>query len=139
MPRARLCHPGDGVATIAPAHYAGDDMHDEQAWALEERLWLEGSSVYDGLLDPECIMVFPGVGVMRAAGILRGLRDAPRWLSVEMTDRAIGRPSDSLVVLGYTAEGRRAGAAPYRCCCSSTYRVDRGTWKLVQHQQTLHG
>ncbi len=114
-------------------------MDDVQAWALEERLWLEGSSVYDGLLDPECIMAFPGTGVMRAADILDSLKGAPRWASVEMTGRAIGRPSDAVLVLGYTAEGRRDGAAPYRCLCTSTYHRDGGTWRLIQHQQTLAG
>ena len=53
-----------------------------------------------------------------------------------MTGRAVGRAGDGVVVLGYTAEGRREGAAPYRCHCTSTYRADGGAWKLVQHQQT---
>jgi len=114
-------------------------MDDEQAWELEERFWLEESSVYDGLLDPECLMAFPGMGVMRAADILGSLKNAPRWASVEMTDRAIGRSSDAAVVLGYSAEGRCDGAAPYRCFCTSTYRADGGAWKLIQHQQTLSG
>ncbi len=39
-------------------------MDDTQAWAVEERFWLEGSSIYDDLLDPECLMAFPGMGVM---------------------------------------------------------------------------
>ncbi len=110
-----------------------------QVWALEERFWLEGASVYDGLLDPECLMAFPGMGVMRAADILESLKGAPRWASVEMTARAIGRPSDAIIVLGYTAEGRRDGAESYRCFCTSTYRMDGSTWRLVQHQQTLSG
>lgn len=114
-------------------------MGDEQAWVLEERFWLEGSSVYDGMLDPECLMAFPNMGVMRAADILGTLKNAPRWASVEMSDRVIGRPSDAVVVLGYSAEGQRDGAAPYRCFCTSTYRADDGAWKLVQHQQTLTG
>ncbi len=114
-------------------------MDDTQAWAFEERFWLEGSSIYDGLLDPECLMAFPGMGVMRAADILESLKGAPRWASVEMTGRTVGRPGDALIVLGYTAEGRRNGAAPYRSFCTSTYRTDGGTWRLVQHQQTLAG
>ncbi len=112
-------------------------MEDAAAWALEERFWLEGSAVYEELLDRACLMAFPGVGVMRAADILESLKGAPSWASVEMTNRAIGRAGDSVIVLGYTAEGRREGAAPYRCFCTSTYRADGGTWKLVQHQQTM--
>jgi hypothetical protein len=114
-------------------------MTDEQAWALEERFWLEGSSVYDGLLDPACLMAFPGIGIMRAGDILDSVKDAPRWASVEITNRAIGHAGDGVIVLGYIAEGHREGADPYRAFCTSTYRADRDTWKLVQHQQTLAG
>lgn len=113
------------------------DVDEDAAWELEERFWLEGSSIYDDLLDNECLMAFPGMGVMRAADILDSLRDTPRWRSVQMTSRATGRPDETVLVLGYTAEGRRDGAEPYRCFCTSTYRRDRGDWKLVQHQQTL--
>ncbi len=66
-------------------------MTDEQAWSLEERLWLEGPGVYDDLLDPECLTAFPGMDVTRASAVLDSLRDAPRWTAVEMTDRAVGR------------------------------------------------
>ena len=114
-------------------------MNDEQAWALEERFWLEGSSVYDGLLDPACLMAFPGMGVMRAADILDSLKNAPRWASVDMTNRTVSRAGTAVIVLGYSAEGRREGAEPYRAFCTSTYWSDGGTWKLVQHQQTLIG
>jgi hypothetical protein len=109
-------------------------MDDAQAWATERRLWLKGTSVFGDLLDPECLMAFPGMGVMRAADVLRSLEGAPRWKSVEMTDRAIGRPGDS--VLGYAAVGHRDGMPPYRCLCTSTYRRGDGAWKLIQHQQT---
>ena len=74
-------------------------MDDAAAWTLERRFWLEGSSVYDTLLDPECLMAFPGMGVMRAADILDSLKEAPRWSSVEMTGRTVGRPSDAVLVL----------------------------------------
>ena len=72
-------------------------------------------------------MAFPGLSVPRAADIFESLRGAPRRASVETTDRAIGRPSDAVVVLGYTAEGCRDGAASYRCLCTSTYRADGGS------------
>lgn len=114
-------------------------MDDEAAWALEERFWLEGSSVYDDLVDPACLMAFPGMGVMRAAEVLDSLDSAPRWASVEMTGRAVGRAGEDVIVLGYTAEGRRDGAEPYRCFCTSTYRADGERWRLAQHQQTVAG
>jgi hypothetical protein len=115
------------------------DVDNEAAWVLEERFWLEGSTIYDTLLDPECLMAFPSLGVMRAGDVLDSLKGAPRWASVEMTVRTTGRPSDAVLVLGYKAEGQRDGAEPYLALafCTSTYRQDQGTWKLVQHQQTL--
>ena len=64
-------------------------MDDAAAWALAERFWLEGSSVYDTLLGPECLMAFSGIGVMRAANVLDSLKGAPRWASVEMTSRTM--------------------------------------------------
>jgi hypothetical protein len=111
-------------------------MTDDDAWALEERFWLEGSTVYGAHLDPECLMAFPGIGVLRSADIIAGMKGAPRWESVNMTDRHVGRPGTNLLVLGYTGEGHRSGAEPYRFFCTSTYRFDAGAWKLFQHQQT---
>jgi hypothetical protein len=114
-------------------------MDDSAAWILEERLWLEGSSIYEDVLDPACLMAFPGMGVMRAAAILDSLKDAPRWQSVAITDRTVGRAGTAVIVLGYTAEGHRKSGEIYRCFCTSTYRNDAGTWRLVQHQQTMAG
>jgi hypothetical protein len=111
-------------------------MDDSAAWTLEKRLWLEGPSIYRDVLDPACVMVFPGMGVMRAATILDSLKDAPRWQSVAITDRTIGRAGNAVIVLGYRAEGSRESGEAYRCFCTSTYRNDAGAWKLVQHQQT---
>lgn len=114
-------------------------MDDRQIWTLEERLWLEGSGIYDALLDPACLMAFPGMGVMRAADVLDSLKSAPRWASVVMSDRTVGWAGDNVLVLGYAAEGRRDGVAPYRCFCTPTCRRDGGGWRLVQHQQTMAG
>ena len=114
-------------------------MTDEEAWALEERFWLEGSSVYGAHLDPACLMAFPGIGVLRATDILDSLKRASRWESVDIIDRRISRPGAGLIVLGYAGEGHRYGAEIYRCFCTSTHRFDAGVWKLIQHQQTPAG
>jgi len=112
-------------------------MDDADAWRTEERFWLEGPSVYEEQLDAACLMVFPGFGVMRSAEILDSLKSAPRWMAVTMTDRVLARPGAGILVLGYRAEGRREGQEPYRCYCTSTYRREARSWKLIQHQQTL--
>lgn len=91
---------------------------------------IEGASIYDDLLDLACLMAFPGTGVLSATDVLDSLKQAPRWASVDMTGRSIGRASEAVIVLGYTAEGKRDGAQPYRCFCTSTYRPDGQRWKL---------
>jgi hypothetical protein len=112
-------------------------MTEEDIWKLEERFWLEGSSVYDAHLDSACVMAFPGIGVMTGSGVMESLKNAPRWASVHMSERVAARAWSSVIVLGYKAEGRRPGAEPYLVFCTSTYRADGSTWRLVQHQQTL--
>jgi hypothetical protein len=112
-------------------------MTDEQVWRLEERLWLEGASFYEEVLDAACLMAFPGIGVLRIADILDIVKAAQRWESVTMTHRALSRAGDGVIVLGYAAEGHRPDAEHYHCFCTSTYRYDGGRLRLVQHQQTL--
>ena len=114
-------------------------MNTAELWNLEHRLWLEGTSVYEAHMHPACVMAFPGMGILQASEVLRGLEGAPRWEGVEITERVTGEGRDGVVVLGYRAVGRRAGAEPYAAFCTSTYVVDDGTWKLLQHQQTLAG
>lgn len=105
------------------------------AGALEERFWIEGDSVSDPQLDPECIMAFPRIGVLRSADLRDSIDAAPRWASLVMADRHLGR-AGGLLVLGYIAEATREGTAPYRVICTSTCRPDGAGWKLVQRQQT---
>lgn len=115
-------------------------MDDAMAWALEHRLWLEGKAAYGSLLDPACLMAFPGGALLDARDVLKRLPQAPRWSSVTVSERRIGRPAVDVIVLAYKAEGRRAEgeqAEPYRCVCTSTYRHDGNRWRLVRHQQTL--
>ena len=113
-------------------------MTDEEAWRAEERFWTGGEDHYSEALDPECVMAFPApAGIMRGgAAIARSLAGVPRWASVEMAERHVGRPTADLLVLAYRARGSRDGAAPYGAYCTSTYRDDGYRWRLVQHQQT---
>lgn len=112
-------------------------MDDAAVWAQEERFWTAGEDHYAGVLDPDCLMAFPApAGLMAGAEIAPSLAAAPRWASVEMTERRIARPGTGLLVLGYRALGRRDGAAPYEAYCTSCYRDAGGGWRLIQHQQT---
>jgi hypothetical protein len=112
-------------------------MNEEWIWSLEERFWIAGESHYRSALDPECIMGFPApVGIMKGNAILQSLAQAPRWSSVEISERHIVRPTSDLIALGYRARGNRTGAEPYEALCTSSYRATAGGWKLFQHHQT---
>ena len=111
-------------------------MTEDEAFDLERRLWLGGPDLYDDMLDQGCLMAFAGVGILDRTRILQTLRDMPRWSDVTMRERHFTRPDERLSVLGYKAEARRAGEAPYTALCLSTYRRTPGGWRLLQHQQT---
>lgn len=111
---------------------------DVDIWKLEERLWREGASVYDALVSADCLMAFPGVGILRgAATIARSLEGTPRWTEVAMHDRALSHPAADLLVLAYRAEARRPGLDRYVAWCTSTWHERDGGWQLVQHQHSL--
>ena len=110
-------------------------MSDETLWRVEEAFWTGGDEAYRDL-DPACLMVFPGVGILDAGAARDGLKQEPRWTGVTMTDQRLGRPADGLATLTYRARGERAGSAPYEAWCSSSYRREGQGWRLFQHQQT---
>lgn len=113
-------------------------MTDEEAWRAEERFWTGGQDHHRDALDPECVMAFPApAGIVAGPAIAESLAGAPRWSSVEMAERRVGRPSADLLVFAYRARGLRDGsAAPYGAYCTSTYCRNGGGWRLIQHQQT---
>jgi len=112
-------------------------MNEDAAWSQEERFWLGSADDNEAVLSPECVMAFASpVGILRGAAIVESLRSAPRWASVDMSERVIGRPDQATLVLAYRAGGTREGADPYRAYCTSTYRRIGTEWLLVQHQQT---
>jgi len=76
------------------------------------------------------------VGIMKGNAILQSLAQAPRWSSVEISERHVVRPTSDLIALGYRARGNRTGAEPYEALCTSSYRATAGGWKLFQHHQT---
>ncbi len=111
----------------------------DDLWQMEGRLWTEGASYYRDRLDPGCLMVFAGIGVLSGAdGIVATVTGPARWARVAMTGRHTAA-SDGLAVLAYSALAERDGAAPYAALCSSTWVRRNGDWRLVQHQQTPTG
>jgi uncharacterized protein YchJ len=111
-------------------------MADGNLWKTEERLWTGGVEVYEERLDADCIMAFPPpAGIMRREAILASIATATRWTAIEMNDRQLSRPRESLAVLGYRARAKR-GEDAYEAMCTSVYVARDGRWRMVQHQQT---
>lgn len=111
----------------------------QDLWTAERRFWLDGPDFYEERMAPEARMVFPPpVGILKGEAILAGLKQGPRWQSVDMDERSETVSGDT-VVLAYRASGRRSDAEPYAALCSSTYVKVDGAWKLLFHQQTPAG
>lgn len=111
----------------------------EEHWDAEKRFWLDGPDFYKDRMAPAALMVFPApVGLLEGKAIVDGLRQGPRWQSVDFSETAEAALGDT-VVLAYRATGRRQGAEPYTALCSSTYVRTEGGWKLLSHQQTPAG
>lgn len=104
-------------------------------WTLETALWTGGLPELRNLMDPSCLMVLPGPGLLQGEAILAALEAAPRWRELDMAGRHLAE-TDGLCILGYIATASREGAAPWRATCSSTWARRETDWKLLQHHQT---
>jgi hypothetical protein len=111
-------------------------MDFEQLWKMEESFWLDGPEFYESSLASNARMVFPApVGILAGEEIVEGLRQAPRWESVEFESKTDVRLGET-AVLAYKATGKRDGEDPYSVFCASTYVRESSKWMLLAHQQT---
>ena len=105
-------------------------------WSIEKALWLGGANAYEQHMAPECIMVFPApAGIMTGPDILKAVRQAPRWDSVEFDQQHTSILGTNACLLAYVGRGLR-GTDTYEAFCSSSYRRRPQGWAIVQHQQT---
>jgi len=113
-------------------------MDDERIWSSEESLWSGGAERYRALVDEECLMVLPKLPfVMRGEQAIAALSNTPRWSRVVLSERAVSRPQEGLIVIAYKAHAESEGKPPYEAHCTSTYRrLGHEEWRVVQHQQT---
>ena len=107
-------------------------------WEAEELLWTGGTDAFRNRMAEGCLMVFPGMGVLKWDAVLDALSAAPRWSQVAMTERH-EEASDGVTVLAYRARGLRDGDEPYDAYCSSTWVQVGGQWRIAQHHQTPLG
>lgn len=62
-------------------------MNAETLWNMEQSFWLDGVDFYESSVAPEARMVFQSpVGILAGEQIVEGLRQAPRWSSVDFHD-----------------------------------------------------
>jgi len=113
-------------------------MDDERIWKFEHSLWVASPDEYRAKVDDECQMVLPRPPYVLSGGeAIQGVIDTPQWDEVELTERRVSRPQEGLIVIGYQASAKGAGAQPYVAWCTSTYRrLEHEHWTVVQHQQT---
>lgn len=111
-------------------------MSDGGIWKVETGFWLDGPKFYDEHMISAAQMVFPDpVGILKGREILNGLKEAPRWASVEMVEKS-KLSLEGTLVLAYRATGKREGETSYVALCSSTYVHRDEVWNLISHQQT---
>lgn len=107
----------------------------DELWTIEQALWTDGTAAYERVLDANCVMALPGMGLMDRDMVLRSLDGAPRWDAVAMDDKKVIR-ADGVVIIAYQATGRRGDTPPYRASCISSYRLEGDRWHMLSHQQT---
>ncbi|CUH49181.1 hypothetical protein [Ruegeria atlantica] len=106
---------------------------EDQLWATEERLWLNGFDSAHSEISEDAVMIFP-----YPAKIQRGTAGAQGkagWRTVLMSDRHFNQKGE-IAVLAYQVSAERPNAPIFHAVCASTYLNDAGNWKLVSHQQT---
>lgn len=114
-------------------------MDFSRLWEMEESFWLDGSKFYENSMASVARMVFPSpVGILEGDQIVEGLREGPRWNSVDFENVSEAHLGDA-AVLAYQATGKRNGDDPYSALCSSVYVRRNGNWVLLAHQQTPTG
>jgi hypothetical protein len=111
-------------------------MDHNKLWKMERNFWLDGPEFFEKSMASEARMVFPApVGILAGAEIVEGLRQGPRWKSVDFDDRTASQLGDTFI-LAYRATGKRDGEESYMALCGSTYVRQANEWLLLSHQQT---
>lgn len=109
---------------------------EDTLWDRETRFWTGGRDYAERVMGEDAVMVFPyPAGILQGRAILDGMDTAPRWRSVEMSDRVFTRKGP-LRLLAYRASAERADTPIYTALCASTWMLDGEDWRLVAHQQT---
>ncbi len=110
---------------------------DDDLEALERSFWFGDADHYRARLTDGCLMIFPGMGIVRREAVIAGIRSGPRWTTVSFETWRRDDPAPDVAVVAYRASAMRPEmSAPYRVDCGSLYVCRDGRWRLAFHQQT---
>lgn len=114
-------------------------MDDDRVWEFEESLWTGDADHYRESIDADCLMVVPAPPfVLKGEEAVKAVSNTPRWTNVDLSERAVSRPQEGLIVVAYHASAKRAEGEAYQARCTSTYRrLGPDEWRVVQHQQSV--
>jgi hypothetical protein len=106
--------------------------------SLEERFWRAGGDPVDYAkgISREVLHVLPGLGIADRAAVLEGVRATAAWSSFTIDDAHVLDLADDAAALVCTTRARRGAKRAYAAAITSVYRRERGSWRLVLHQQT---
>ncbi|WP_162806582.1 nuclear transport factor 2 family protein [Sphingosinicella terrae] len=109
----------------------------EELQAIERAFWFGDAGHYRARLTPDCMMVFPQIGVLDRETLIAGIEKGPRWSHLDISGWRCDQPAEGVAVIAYRAvAGREGMAEPYRAWCGSLYvRIEEG-WLMAFHQQT---
>jgi hypothetical protein len=132
---------GSSISELLPFFVVtqNDSSNGGALWEMERGFWLHDAAYYTTFLAPDCIMVFPQPpGVLVGNEIVAALEQAPRWKTIEMTNRTLVALDADVAMLTYRAIAQRDGNTlnGYGALCSSIYTRKNSQWLLVHHQQT---
>ena len=106
-------------------------------WEMEKRFWLDGADFYESHLADDAVMVLPYPALLMTRDkAIEGVRQGPRWASVEMREQTFSQRGNA-AVLAYHATAWRddEGDTPYDCVVASTYVQDGDGWVMMNHSQ----
>ncbi|MFC9994818.1 nuclear transport factor 2 family protein [Nocardia sp. NPDC127526] len=96
-----------------------------------------GADFYAALMTDDALMILANGTVMNRATVTASLREAPPWLTYEITDQKLVHAGPNTAILVYTATAHRADhEPPFRALMSSVYVRTNNRWSLALYQQT---
>ncbi|GAB4582543.1 DUF4440 domain-containing protein [Nocardia sp. IFM 10818] len=96
-----------------------------------------GADFYNALMTADALMILASGAIMDRTTVTASLREAPPWLTYEITDPRVVHAGPNTAVLVYTATAHRADHEPaFRALMSSIYVRENNRWALALYQQT---